>query len=152
METTNQTIAERLKEVYKFAIVHNLATDKQSFSQIIGISASTLSRYLSGKKIPSNQTLLRINEACGGVFNSDWLVSGNGNMLTGDVTEIHAPNTGHIRDGNDNVQNVTGNNNQIGMPQKKFQHESEWFALVAEKDKQIDRLLAIVESFTKSSN
>ena len=51
METTNQTIASRLSEIYKFAIVHNLATDKQSFSALIGISASTFSRYLSGKKI-----------------------------------------------------------------------------------------------------
>lgn len=81
METTNQTIASRLSEIYKFAIVHNLATDKQSFSALIGISASTFSRYLSGKKIPSNQTLMKINDACGGAFSPDWLVSGNGDML-----------------------------------------------------------------------
>lgn len=148
MEHKNQPISERLKEVYKFAIVNNLATDKKSFSALIGISASTVSRYFTGKKIPSDQTLLRINDACGGVFNPDWLISGNGNMMTGgDVTDNHGTVTGQIRDAN--VQN--GNNNQIGIPAKKFESEKEWFALVAEKDKQIDRLLGIIESYTNNS-
>ena len=50
METTNQTIASRLSEIYKFAIVHNLATDKQSFSALIGISASTFRDTFRAKK------------------------------------------------------------------------------------------------------
>jgi len=55
--------------------------------------------------------------------------------------------TGDIRDGN--VQ--TGNNNTIGIPPKKFESEKDWFALVAEKDKQIDRLLTIIETITNNS-
>ncbi len=147
METKNLSIAERVNELYKFAIVHNLATDKQTFSQLIGISASTLSRFLSGKKEPSKQTLLKINESCGGAFNPEWLVSGNGEMMIAG-RDNYGTHTGHIRE---DAVVQTGNNNQTGIPPKKFESEKEWFALVAEKDKQIDRLLTIIETITNNS-
>lgn len=47
------------------------------------------------------------------------------------------------------MQNVTGSNNSVGVPVKNFTHEKEWFELVAEKDKQIDRLLTIIENMQK---
>ena len=161
MKTQNETLSERLNEVYKFAIVHNLATDKQSFSSRIGISASTLSRYLSGKKIPSNQTLLRINDACGGAFNPDWLVSGNGDMYVsvGDVTD-YGTNTGQIRDdkqtAHDNNAPVFQNTGRGGNNVTQGAPASTIDSLIAEmraqreaSEKQIDRLLTIIENMQK---
>lgn len=51
--------------------------------------------------------------------------------------------------GNGVMQNVTGSHNSVGIPPKNFDNEKDWFALVAEKDKQIDRLLTIIENMNK---
>lgn len=157
METTNQTIASRLSEIYKFAIVHNLATDKQSFSALIGISASTFSRYLSGKKIPSNQTLMKINDACGGAFSPDWLVSGNGDMLIAGH-DIYGTSTGDKQTAQDNnapvFQNTGkgGNNVTQGAPASTIDKLiDEMRAQRESSEKQIDRLLTIIETITNNS-
>ncbi len=87
-------------------------------------------------------------------LNVSWLITGNGEMI---LCDNYGTVTGQIRDGSDtasgdeSVQNISGNNNQIGIPPKKFESEKDWFALVSEKDKQIDRLLAIIETITNNS-
>jgi len=66
----------------------------------------------------------------------DWVMFGTGAMLTpNNQVSVGDPSNG------EGMQNVSGNYNSVGVPQKKFSHEEEWFALVAEKDKQIEKLL-----------
>ena len=147
METKNLTTSERISEMLKYALVNGIINNKGEFANYLGIAPATLSRYLSGEKTPPESTLRRFNELFNNVFNEQWLLLGNGEMLIAG-RENYMKNTGHIRE-NANVQ--TGNNNQIGIPPKKFESEKEWFALVAEKDKQIDRLLTIIETITNNS-
>lgn len=143
METKKMTTSERISEMLKYALVNGIINNKGEFASHLGIAPATLSRYLSGEKTPPETTLRKFNEIMGGVFRDEWLFLGIGDMLIDNHGEV----TARLRDGN--VQN--GNNNQIGIPAKKFESEKDWFALVAEKDKQIDRLLTIIETFTNNS-
>ena len=107
----------------------------REFERLLGVSngtvnhiADTLSANMKDKISAKFQQL-----------NMDWLLFGTGTMISESPITI----------GDGSVQNISGSNNTIGVPQKKFSHEDEWFALVAEKDKQIDRLLSIIEKLSQ---
>lgn len=115
---------EKLQHLYELAKQHGLAHSKGDFATLIGVDNSSLSHALKDDgKIKIENVVNKAEHAL---------------MKAGVVIDYDAQGDG-------SVQNVTGSNNRIGLPPKKFEHESEWFALVAEKDKQIDRLLGIIE-------
>lgn len=114
----------KLQHLYELAKQHGLAHSKGDFATLIGVDNSSLSHALKDDgKIKIENVVNKAEHAL---------------MKAGIVIDYDAQGDG-------SVQNVTGSNNRIGLPPKKFEHESEWFALVAEKDKQIDRLLGIIE-------
>ena len=121
---------EKLQRLYDVARAHGLAHSKGEFAALIGVESSSLSHALKDDgKIKIDNVIQKAEHAL--------LTAGvNYEIVTGEIREA-------------NVQ--TGNNNQIGIPPKKFESEKEWFALVAEKDKQIDRLLTIIETITNNS-
>ena len=135
-----ETKKTRLNQLYQIARAHGLAHSKGDFASLIGVESSSLSHALKDDgKIKIDNVINKAEHAL---------------MKAGiDYGTV----TGQIRDGSDtasgdeSVQNISGNNNQIGIPPKKFESEKEWFALVAEKDKQIDRLLTIIETITNNS-
>lgn len=123
-----ETQKSRLQQLYDVARAHGLAHSKGEFATLIGVESSSLSHALKDDgKIKIENVITKAEHA----------------LMKAGV------NIGNLAVGDDSVQNVTGSNNEIGIPPKKFQHESEWFALVAEKDKQIDRLLTIIENMQK---
>lgn len=109
----------------------------REFERLIGVSNATINH--------TNDTLsANLKERVSTKFqqlNMDWLLYGTGEMLNPNVQV----SVGDPSNGDGSMQNVSGNYNSVGLPQKKFSHEDEWFALVAEKDKQINRLLSIIE-------
>lgn len=125
-----ETMKEKLQRLYDVARAHGLAHSKGEFAALIGVESSSLSHALKDDgKIKIDNVIQKAEHAL--------LTAGvNYEIVTGEIREA-------------NVQ--TGNNNQIGIPPKKFESEKEWFALVAEKDKQIDRLLTIIETITNTS-
>ena len=125
-----ETMKEKLQRLYDVARAHGLAHSKGEFAALIGVESSSLSHALKDDgKIKIDNVIQKAEHAL--------LTAGvNYEIVTGEIREA-------------NVQN--GNNNQIGIPPKKFESEKEWFALVAEKDKQIDRLLTIIETITNTS-
>ena len=135
-----ETKKTRLNQLYQIARAHGLAHSKGDFASLIGVESSSLSHALKDDgKIKIDNVINKAEHAL---------------MKAGiDYGTV----TGQIRDGSDtasgdeSVQNISGNNNQIGIPPKKFESEKDWFALVAEKDKQIDRLLTIIETITNNS-
>ena len=135
-----ETKKSRLNQLYQTARAHGLAHSKGDFASLIGVESCSLSHALKDDgKIKIDNVINKAEHAL---------------MKAGiDYGTV----TGQIRDGSDtasgdeSVQNISGNNNQIGIPPKKFESEKEWFALVAEKDKQIDRLLTIIEAITNTS-
>lgn len=135
-----ETKKTRLNQLYQIARAHGLAHSKGDFASLIGVESSSLSHALKDDgKIKIDNVINKAEHAL---------------MKAGiDYGTV----TGQIRDGSDtasgdeSVQNISGNNNQIGISPKKFESEKDWFALVAEKDKQIDRLLTIIETITNNS-
>lgn len=125
-----ETMKEKLQRLYDVARAHGLAHSKGEFAALIGVESSSLSHALKDDgKIKIDNVIQKAEHAL--------LTAGvNYEIVTGEIQEA-------------NVQN--GNNNQIGIPPKKFESEKDWFALVAEKDKQIDRLLTIIETITNNS-
>ena len=127
----SNTTAERIAEVLRLAIAKGIVTNQKEFAVLIGATPSQLTNYLKGNTTPQPQMLDKMNSAVGDAFNADWLRGGYGNMYAhGSTIQV-------------------GDNNTTGIPAKKFENEQGWFTLVAEKDKQIDRLLSIIENMQK---
>ena len=120
---------DRLLELYRLAFANGLVKNRKQFAKFINTNEGTLSNSINGapKYGGTAATLVTRAEAELARHGINAFASGDGGM-----------------------QNVLGSNNQVGMPTKKFAREEEWFALVAEKDKQIDRLLSIIENLQKN--
>ena len=129
-----ETKKAKLQRLYAVAREHGLAHSKGEFAILIGVESSSLSHALKDDgKIKIDNVIQKAEHAL--------LKAGvNYGTITGDVRD-----ESEYASGDGSMQNVSGSNNNVGVPPKKFQHEEEWFALVAEKDKQIDRLLTIIE-------
>ena len=111
---------DRLMELYRLAIANGLVKNRKQFAEFISTAEGTLSNSLNGvpKYAGTASTLVTRAEV-------ELLKRGISISLDGDSA----------------IQTVSGNGNTVGVPAKKFSHEEEWFALVAEKDKQIAKLL-----------
>lgn len=116
----------RLQDLYDLARQHGLANNKGEFATLIGIDRSSLSHALK----------------------DDGKVSLDNTIKSAELALLRA-GISLDASGDGSMQNVTGSNNCVGLPAKNFTHEKEWFALVAEKDRQIDRLLTIIENMQK---
>ena len=117
------TMQERINEMYKYAFSTGNVASKSDFADKVGISREILSRYIAGKTEPSQKTLAAINRAIGSPFNEQWLFLGTGEMMA-DGTSVN-PNT---------------------QPSELRLLITEMRESRIEKDKQIDRLLCIIEN------
>lgn len=118
----------KLAQLFEIAKGHGIVHNKGEFASLIGVDNSSLSHALKGDgKIKVENVVTKAEHAL---------------MKLGVALDNNAQ-------GDNSMQNVSGSNNQIGVPPKNFSHEQEWFGLVAEKDKQIDRLLGIIENMQK---
>lgn len=123
MEAKNK----KLNELYQLAILHNFCRNKSEFAEFIGVDKTTLSRALMNTKDVNPQNAIRKAE--------------NALLRAGVSLES-------VVMSDSEAANVVGNNNTVGIPAKKFAHEKKLLALLEEKDKQIARLLGIIETLS----
>lgn len=87
-------------EVLKLAINHLRMIDAVDAAKDVaakmGADPSNISRALKGKPEASDRFMKRLNAAFGNIFNESWLLYGEGEMLTSDVTEIPAVEQGQL--------------------------------------------------------
>lgn len=120
---------ERLLELYQLAKHHKLVQSKAEFADFIGIDKTTLSHAFSDDgKVSSENAIMK---------------SENALFRRGVPVE-------QVISGVADSTNIIGNNNQVGISTKKFMHEKKLLTIIEEKDKQIARLLTIIESLTKN--
>lgn len=113
--------AQELRDLYQQALATGKVHTRKQFAELVGIPASNVSSFMSGYTPLTEQKMQNIRNA--------FVVSGLGNAQA-----ENAPAVG----GGD----VLGDNAQKILEQ---QTDPRWFELVKEKDKQIDRLLGIIE-------
>lgn len=76
---------ERMKAIYSFLRYKGLIHTQKELSDILGSSPSNISSAMRGEeRCLTNNLLLRINRAFNGIFNEDWLLNGEGEMLAED--------------------------------------------------------------------
>lgn len=72
----------RLKIVFEYLRQHGMAHTQKDFADALGKAEETISRAFNGdEKALTNNLMLQITVAFPGVFNIDWLLSGDGEML-----------------------------------------------------------------------
>ena len=74
--------AKRLNEVYKYLFAHSNINSKTNFADVLGIQRTGLSAAMNGSK--ANLTDNLFSKICSKfpIFNLDYLLTGNGQLLT----------------------------------------------------------------------
>lgn len=76
------TRKERFQKVYAYLFGEGLIKSKQNLADIIECTRPTLSKAYNGdESYLTNGLLKKINAAFPGIFNLDWLLNGDGEML-----------------------------------------------------------------------
>ena len=128
-ENGRKSPSERINEMLKFAIGSHLAESKADFATLLDITPETLSRFLSGKREPPATSWKAFNQKLGNVFNDDWLVTGQGEPMSRNLTSSLAqPKPSAI---------------DVLVTELREQRIA--------KDEQIDRLLTIIENMQKGN-
>ena len=77
-------ISERIDIIIKY-----LEMNPTSFSKAIGINNNvTIGRIINDKKSPSFEVLQKIIQQYSSVINTDWLITGQGNMLVQEEARV----------------------------------------------------------------
>jgi hypothetical protein len=119
---------EKLYKLYQYAFGQGLVKNKKEFADLIGVTRPTLSYALSGTGTVNVGNILERAE---------------------DALQARGVDLNAIGDGN---LQVAGNNNELGLPTKKFEHEDGWFEIIAAKDRQIEVLLSQQTEFLRLSS
>lgn len=118
---------------------------QQDVAERMQADKSNVSRALSGdEKYLTDNFLRRFNSAFGGMFNNEWLINGDGDMLkpVQNVSDISSSTVvGANVSGNGN--NISHNDitNMAGMIELQKGYQD----MMRKSQEQIDRLLAIIE-------
>lgn len=135
METKKTELTERIKQMYQYAVACGYVANKTAFAEFLEIQPATLSRYMSGVKEPSANTLRKFNKIFRNAFNEEWLLLGTGAMLVGNVDQHAEHASAPVYQNNGNGGNNVTQNNVNG----------ELLTIIHKRDEQIDRLLTIIE-------
>lgn len=130
MPAPQSTINERFKAVAEVCYKGNVtAMAKATF-----VKRSTLATIIADDSLPSFDVIRKIAEVSTPRISMEWLIRGIGNMLLEDSCGVTV---------RDNQHTIVGSNNGGGMSENFVK------GLLDEKDKQIARLMAIIENTTK---
>lgn len=122
-ENVKKTSSERVSEMLHYSINAHLASSKAEFAALLDITPETLSRFLSGKREPPANSWRAFNAKLGKAFNEDWLLTGQGEMMSQHLTSFDMPSSPSTID-------------MLILEMRESRKA---------KDDQIDRLLTIIE-------
>jgi transcriptional regulator with XRE-family HTH domain len=76
----------RVIAMVDYILDHRIYADQKQLAAAAGLTNTTISRMKSGAiKNPTMSSLIKINDACGGIFNMDYLRGRSNTMLAADV-------------------------------------------------------------------
>lgn len=140
----NESVKSRLKEFARFK-----GMPIYKFESLCGMSQGYVSNIRQSISPNFIQKIISVFPD----LNVSWLITGNGEML---LSDEHGTDTGQIRDVNDInapvYQNTGGNNVTQGAPPTTIDNLiAEMRAQREMSEKQISRLLTIIETITNNS-
>lgn len=144
------TKKERINQAFKYLKSKGIVHIQKDIAITMKASTSNVSSALSGvETVLTDNFLIRFNKAFNNVFNEEWLITGNGEMLNPQNC-IKNSNIG------DNSTQIAGNSNHINNSStldKALDEISEMRKLLAEAIKnnkeQTERFLSIIEKLGK---
>ena len=141
--------ASRLQSAYGELLKRKLASTKKDIAEKMGASAPNVSSAFNGDpRVLTDRFLSRFNAAFDNLFNLDWLLTGDGEMLKDTIVQQTSYG--------DHSPNVNGDGNHFGgcasldrsleeiAEQRKLLERA--LALLEKRDAQIDRLISLLES------
>ena len=134
---------ERIKKIFEYLKSIGRIHTQTEFAKVIGSTQATVSNMLSGEdKYITDNLFRKIGYYFGGIFNHEWLETGEGEMLCHQSVNVGASST------------VIGNNvNGTGDIRITHNEQDEALELLrgqlAEKDKEIERLHSIIDRLLK---
>ncbi len=137
---------ERMQTAFNYLRLEGLANNQRNLSEKVGTTPSNVSKALKGdERFLTDKFLRRFNAAFGNVFNEDWLLTGEGEMLR--------PSASVHQQGGDNATQVGGdyNVNSAAALERALDEIAEQRKLVATAQGQISRLIAVIERMTASA-
>ena len=126
---------ERFKMAFTYLKGKGLIHKQKDVAEKMGSTEPNVSAALKGvDKVLTDKFLNRFNEAFGSVFNNDWLLWGNGDMLKPTVFQ-----------NNENGDNIQGHSVTVNKTEKDYleiiKNQSEQ---ISKSQEQIDKLLSII--------
>lgn len=100
------TKKERFNNAFQHIRTLGVVRTQRELAALMGASAPNISSALNGvDSVLTDRFLHRFNEACNNIFDINWLLTGEGQMLKPSPTQ---------QSSGDNSPNVMGNNNMVG--------------------------------------
>ena len=140
---------DKLNRMYEYAVANGICKNRKTFGELLGVGERFVSKLFGKSGVVSDTMLLRVNQIIGGVFNTSWLLYDDGEMLnaTQSTNKAQAPVYQNQGNGGNHVTQTAG------APVSTID------ALIAEMreqremaDRQISRLLSIIENMTNNTN
>ena len=141
--------ASRLQSADGELLKRKLASTKKDIAEKMGASAPNVSSAFNGDpRVLTDRFLSRFNAAFDNLFNLDWLLTGDGEMLKDTIVQQTSYG--------DHSPNVNGDGNHFGgcasldrsldeiAEQRKLLERA--LALLEKRDAQIDRLISLLEN------
>ena len=142
------TTLERLNLMYGELFARKICTSQKELADMIGANESTISSAFSNNHGKLTiRLLVRINAASGNIFNSEWVRSGEGSMLSVkspmSVTEYHMP--GATNTNIDSPNAIAGGDIELSMKVAELQGK------LADKEAESAELKAEVASLREEN-
>lgn len=99
-----------LESVYNYARSNFGVKTYGEFAAMIGVKQETLSRWMAGKQTIPEGRLIKINGIFDNVFSKDWLLTGEGSMLSNNNNETYENN-----ESNETYENNETNNHTLPL-------------------------------------
>lgn len=133
---------ERFKKSYEYLRSKGRIHTQKDAAEKMKTTQQNMSAALKGnEKVLTDNFIIRFCAAFEGLINSEWLLTGEGSMLIGDITGDNNA-IGHGAS--------VSNSNDSKIVEKLLDEISEQRKLVSESQRQVDRLLSIVEKMTSN--
>lgn len=141
-----ETKSARLKSAFGELIRRGIVSAQKDIAAKMNASPANVSSALNGNETYiTDKFLTRFNAAFDNIFSIDWLITGKGDMLRGEVTQVSL---------GDMSPNVNGDGNHVNSSADVSRVIDELTAqrtmferFIEKRDSQIDRLISVIENF-----